>query len=90
MMPFGNAVGEGFTNSSIVIANKVIVFGANEGLWVYDGTPGPGNAPVFWASSAPTDPFGNTLTATAGVSGDGIFQAGTTLINPNGIFTYGS
>jgi hypothetical protein len=89
-MPFGNAVGEGFTNSGIVIANKVIIFGANEGLWVYNGTPGLGNPPIFWASSGASDPYGNPLTATAGVSGTGIFQAGTTLINPDGIFTYGS
>lgn len=89
-MPFGNAVGEGFANSSIVIANKVIIFGANQGLWVYNGTPGLGNPPIFWASSSATDPYGNTLTATAGLSGTGIFEAGTTLINPDGIFTYGS
>jgi hypothetical protein len=38
-MPFGNAVGEGFVNSGIVIARKVIIEGANGGMFVYSSAP---------------------------------------------------
>jgi hypothetical protein len=62
-MPFGNAVGEGFNNGAIVVAEKVIVFGAGDGVFVYNGTPGLGNAPVFVAASPSTteDPYGNPV-----------------------------
>jgi hypothetical protein len=58
-MPFGNAVGEGFVNSGIVIANKVIIEGTNGELLVYSGTPALGNLIVSIAGSAGTDGVGN-------------------------------
>jgi len=70
--------------STLIVAGS----GPGSGLFVYAGTPGPGNPPIFWASSAATDPFGNTLSATAGVSGTGTFRAGNTLITPAGEFVY--
>lgn len=62
-MPFGNAVGEGFTNAGIVIADKVIVFGGNNGVFVYQGTPGLGNPPVgsMVSPSTSSDPYGNAV-----------------------------
>lgn len=47
------------------------------GLFVYNGAPGPGNPPIFWASGAAVDPFGNALPGTAGVEGSGTFIVGT-------------
>lgn len=57
-------------------------------FFLYHGTPGFGNSPVFWASNANTDPYGNSLPSTAGVSGTGSFSAGNTIINPTGTFSY--
>jgi len=60
-MPFGNAVGEGFVNPGIVVANKVIIFGSAEGLFMYNGTPALGNPPLLWITPQSTDPFGNAV-----------------------------
>ena len=66
--------------------------GAVTGVFVYAAgtTPGPGNAPIFWATSSATDPYGNAIPSTAGVSGTGTFEAGNTLITPQGVLTYSS
>lgn len=71
----------------------VIVFGPSatvSGIFVYRSgtTPGPGNPPIFWATSGTVDPFGNALPSTVGVAGTGTFQAGDTIISPAGIFVY--
>ena len=58
-MPFGNAVGEGFVNGSILIVNKVIVEGANEGVFVYNGTPAAGNLEATFTGNSGVDSFGN-------------------------------
>jgi hypothetical protein len=86
----GAQVAPGSTN--VVRAKLVIVSGtgAGTGLFVYNGTPGTGNPPIFWATSASADPFGNTLPSTSGVAGTGTFEAGDTIINASGIFTYSS
>ena len=60
-MPFGNAVGEGFNNSGIVIANKVIVFGPGQGVFVYSGTPALGNPPTEAMTNNTVDPYGNAV-----------------------------
>lgn len=73
---------------SVVLANQVIVFGAAGGLFIYNGTPGLGNPPIFYATSATVDPFGNPVTPTAGLTGTGQFMAGFTVINTAGIFVY--
>lgn len=77
-------------SSNIVRATQVVVFGtgAGTGLFVYNGTPALGNPPIFWATSAAADPFGNVIPSTAGVAGTGLFEAGNTIVNRNGIFTY--
>lgn len=73
----------------------VLVFGpsgAVSGVFVYQaGTvPANGNAPIFWATSSSSDPFGNAIPSTAGVSGTGTFEAGNTLVTPQGVLTYSS
>ena len=74
--------------SGQIIATRVIIFGPSGGLFVYNGTPAAGNPPIFWASDATSDLFGNTITPTAGVAGTGQFNAGDTIINAAGVFTY--
>jgi hypothetical protein len=44
------------------------------GVFVYSGTPGPGNPPIAWMSGASTDPYGNSLPSTTGVAGTGTFS----------------
>jgi hypothetical protein len=62
-------------SGGVVIANKVIVFGTGDGVFVYSGTPGKGNPPVAWVSGALTDPYGNSLPAEGIVSsGSGQFS----------------
>jgi hypothetical protein len=48
-----------------IIANKVIVQGTDEGVFIYTGTPVLGNPPVLAIVSPGTteDPYGNTVTA---------------------------
>jgi len=59
----------------VVYANKVIVFGTGDGVFVYNGTPAVGNPPVLWTSATNEDPFGNTLTPQTGPS-TGVGQDG--------------
>jgi hypothetical protein len=62
-MPFGNAVGQGFVNPSIVVANKVIIEGSDDYLFVYSGSPALGNLIASIAAVAGTDPYGNAYPA---------------------------
>lgn len=75
---------------ALVITNTLIVFGTAGGIFVYNGTPALGNPPIFWATSASTDPFGNPIPSTVGLTGMGTFEAGNTIINSSGIFVYSS
>lgn len=47
--------------SPVVTANRIIVSGANGGVFIYLGTPSLGNPPIDWMTNATTDPFGNAL-----------------------------
>lgn len=62
-------------STAVVVANKVIVFGPGDGVFVYSGTPAFGNPPIFWAAGGPADPYGNPLPSTTGVNGTGTFEA---------------
>lgn len=42
-------------------ANTVVVFGTNQGVFVYSGTPALGNPPIASMSSGTLDPYGNTV-----------------------------
>ena len=46
-------------SNAVVFANKVIVFGTSDGLFVYSGAPGPGTL-LASVTTATKDPFGNT------------------------------
>lgn len=72
------------------IISQLIVAGTGPGtgLFIYSGVPGFGNPPIFYASGSTVDPYGNPITPTVGLSGIGQFNAGFTIINVNGTFTY--
>lgn len=74
--------------AGIFRARIVIVSGPSAGLFVYAGTPALGNPPVFWATSAATDPFGNVIPSTSGVAASGTFRAGNTITNASGTVAY--
>jgi hypothetical protein len=91
--PAGQATAPGIqpgVSGGVVRARQVIVSDdiPGDGLFVYSGQGAAGNAPIFWAGGGGTDPFGNSLPSTAGVAGSGTFQAGNTIMNPDGVFTY--
>jgi hypothetical protein len=53
-------------SGGVVLAQYVIIFGAagsaqSGGLFIYQGSPGPGNPPVFSISNATEDPYGNPI-----------------------------
>lgn len=50
-------------SQSVLFARQVIISGAGEGWFIYNGTPGPGNPPVAYGTAAGVtkDPFGNAL-----------------------------
>jgi hypothetical protein len=53
-------------SGGVVLASYVIVFGqatggAGPGIFIYSGSPGPGNPPVFSMSNATQDPYGNAI-----------------------------
>jgi hypothetical protein len=59
------------STGGVTLAQFVIIFGAAGtpqagGLFIYSGSPGPGNGPIFSFTSASEDPYGNLL-------GPGIF-----------------
>jgi hypothetical protein len=51
------------TSPSIILARYVVIFGADGGLFIYDGTPAKGNPPVLSAVAPGTteDPYGNSV-----------------------------
>lgn len=51
--------------STVILARVVVVFGPNQGIFDYNGTPGPGNPPIFAivAPGTTTDPYGNRVEA---------------------------
>lgn len=81
----------------VIRANKVIVSGPNEGVFVYNGTPALGNPPIDYMSNSATDPFGNTLPQAGTVAyvsstiwaaltgGQLLFADGTTLASVGGV-----
>lgn len=55
----GDAFFFNITASGSITANKMVVVGTSDGLFVYDGAAGPGNLVVAIVSAAGTDPYGN-------------------------------
>jgi hypothetical protein len=48
--------------SNVVLARLVIIYGPDHGLFMYNGTPAPGNPPILSVSNNSTDPYGNMIT----------------------------
>jgi hypothetical protein len=46
-------------SNAVVLAQYVIVFGTAGGVFVYTGTPAPGNQPIASLTNAATDPYDN-------------------------------
>jgi hypothetical protein len=56
------------TTGGTVLAQYVIIFGQASGqqaggMFIYEGSPGPGNPPVYSDSNATEDPYGNAIAA---------------------------
>jgi hypothetical protein len=70
------------TTGNIVLAQYVIVFGASGGWFIYDGTPAPGNAPIYWGGNVSADPYGNALTQGIWAGQPGSIQIGIQTSGP--------
>jgi hypothetical protein len=81
--------------AGILFANTLVVFGNASGpftggMFVYQPgtTPGLGNPPIFSVTSGTQDPFGNPVVPTLEIGPGGQLNAGNTIINTAGTFTY--
>jgi hypothetical protein len=63
-------------SGAVVLAQYVIIFGASGGLFIYSGSPGPGNPPIYTISNATQDPYGNAIEAGIWAGPFGGSQAG--------------
>lgn len=67
-------------SGAVVTAQFVIIFGTSGqqagGLFIYAGSPGPGNAPIYSMSNATEDPYGNPISAGIWAGQFGSIQAG--------------
>ena len=62
--PSGGSVGIGVqpgVTGQVILAQYVVVFGDAGGIFIYSGTPAPGNPPVYSFANALTDPYGNSI-----------------------------
>jgi hypothetical protein len=50
-------------------ARVIIVYGPNEGVFIYNGQPAVGNEPILSITNSTTDPFGNTVTPSLSLAG---------------------
>ena len=76
------------SSGQVIRARQVIVSGHGDGIFVYTGRPRLGNPPIAWMGGGLVDPYGNVLPSTTGVASSGSFQAGNSITNANGTFTY--
>lgn len=65
----------------VVLAQYVIIFGQatgqqSGGLFIYEGSPGPGNPPVYSDTNATEDPYGNAVAAGIWAGQFGSIQVG--------------
>ena len=68
-MPYGQAVGQGYTFPRGMFAKIVVIFGQGEGLFVYNGNPELGNPPIASISNSTVDPYGNEITPSLTLAG---------------------
>jgi hypothetical protein len=73
-------------SGQVVLAQYVIIFsaatstGTGGGLFIYVGSPAPGNAPVFSMSDATEDPYGNAIAPGIWAGQYGQVQAGLEVV----------
>lgn len=72
--PRGGTVTSGVqpgVSGQVVLAQFVIIFGSQGGIFIYDGSPGPGNPPLYSFGNVTSDPYGNPVDPgiTAGQAG---------------------
>jgi hypothetical protein len=60
IMQNGDAYFYNITAEGTITATTLVASGSG-GVFVYSGTPGPGNPPIVAATSAAADPFGNAI-----------------------------
>lgn len=60
IMRNGDAWFFNLTAAGAVTSTTVVVRGAGDGVFVYEGTPGPGTLILSIAPAAGTDPYGNS------------------------------
>jgi len=80
--------GSSWTNQ---VVNLVLVAGQAgtiTGVFVYSGTPGAGNPPVFWMSFSDEDPYGNAITPGVFAGQPGSAQVGMVLSTLAGILRF--
>lgn len=59
----------GWSQNAQILAQQIVAFGANSGVFVYSGTPASGNPPIAWLSPASSDPYRNAITPQMGIRG---------------------
>jgi hypothetical protein len=76
-------------SGTIVLAQYVVVFGTSGGVFIYDGTPSAGNAPLYWVGNVTEDPYGNQLDQGIWAGQPGSIQVGiqTSGAGPGGTAT---
>lgn len=86
----GDAFFFNITAEGSVTSNTVIVNGSGDGVFVYDGIPGPGTLVVAISSAAGTDPYGNPYSG-PGIAISGPHGANEIQVRPdkNAILIYG-
>jgi hypothetical protein len=74
-------------SSGIVLAQYVVVFGTSGGVFIYDGTPAPGNPPIYWFGNVTADPYGNQVDQGIWAGQPGSIQVGiqTSQAGPAGL-----
>lgn len=79
------------TAAGSVTANKVVVVGTGDGVFIYDGAPGAGTLVVAIVSAAGTDPYGNAYSGPGiSVSAPGVTGKNEIQIRPDkrAVFIY--
>lgn len=61
----------------LLTGGSLVVASAGQGVFIYTGSPGPGNPPIFSATSGTTDPYGNTVIPTLQIQGGGALTVGS-------------
>jgi hypothetical protein len=73
-------------SGGVTLAQYVVIFsapdasGAGGGMFVYTGSPAPGNPPIFSVSNATEDPYGNAIAPGIWAGQYGQIQAGLEII----------